>query len=148
MGILTRIMNKFSGKVIFEAEVEGETTEIRLGLTVQLAIKASADLRSADLYGDLKLVGERPVLVIGPIGSRCAYLQSFPTNKGIYLNAGCFFGTLQEFAHAVENTHDMSAHAQEYMTAITLVEKHAELWTPEKPLQGESVEPIQEASHA
>ena len=170
MKILTKIMNRFNGSLIFEAEVDGETEPIRLGLAVRLAISAktnlrsanlrSADLRSANLYAanlesanlyaaDLesanlesanlesanlyegcKLVGERPVFQIGPIGSRCAYLTVFLTNKGIHLRTGCFFGPIEKFREALESTHDGNVHGKEYAAALDLILKHAELWMP------------------
>ena len=61
MAILTQILNRFSGAVIFEAEVEGESYGLRLGLAVKLmwesranlceANLCEADLRGADLRG-------------------------------------------------------------------------------------------------
>ena len=158
--ILTKILNRFNGALIFEAEVNGETESIRLGLAVKLAISAkanlyaanlgsanlesanlrsanlrwanlrSADLRSADLYEGCKLVGERAVFQIGPIGSRCAYLTVFLTDKGIHLRTGCFFGPIEEFRKALESTHDGNVHGKEYAAALDLILKHAELWMP------------------
>jgi uncharacterized protein YjbI with pentapeptide repeats len=43
-------LDRFTGSVIFEAEVEGETASIRLGLAAKLAYQKKADLRGADLY--------------------------------------------------------------------------------------------------
>ena len=51
MKVLTQIKNRFSGKLIFEAEVDGETESIRLGLTVKLAFKSGANLSEANLSG-------------------------------------------------------------------------------------------------
>jgi uncharacterized protein YjbI with pentapeptide repeats len=78
----------------------------------------------------LKLVGRRPLLIIGPIGSRSDYLNAILTDHGLYLKTGCFFGTREAFVKAVINNHEDNVHAQEYMTALKLAEIHAALWTP------------------
>ena len=89
-----------------------------------------AYLVGAYLDGGVKLVGNRPILQIGPIGSRCAYLVSYVTNAGVYVRAGCWFGTLAEFGPRVISTHRDSVHGQEYAAAIAMIEAHAQLWTP------------------
>jgi hypothetical protein len=112
-----------------------------------------ADLRGADLYGanlyganlrganlgGKKLVGPRPLLQIGPIGSRYDYLIAYLTDAGVMVRAGCFFDTLDAFRAAVETTHGSSNHGREYTAAIATIEAHAEIWTP-------AAEPAQEAA--
>ena len=49
MKVLTKILNRFTGALIFEAEVDGETESIRMGLTVQLAYKSGVNLSGANL---------------------------------------------------------------------------------------------------
>ena len=97
---------------------------------------SGADLSGANLSGaylsGAKLIGDRPFIQLGPIGSRSDYLKAFLTDQGIKIQTGCFFGTLDEFKAAVEKTHDSNNHAAEYRCAITLIEKHAELWTPKE----------------
>ena len=106
------------------------------------------DLRGADLGGAYlggaylrgkKLISERPVLQVGPIGSRQDYLLSFITDGGVILRAGCFEGSRDEFAAAVEKTHGASAHGDEYRAALVLIDAHAKAWTP-------AVEPVAEAA--
>ena len=92
---------------------------------------ARANLAGAYLDGGEKLVGERPVFQIGPIGSRCAYFIAFITDKGLRLRAGCFFGGKEEFIEKLQEEHEDNKHAQEYDAAISLIEKHYEIWTPE-----------------
>ena len=103
-----------------------------------------ADLRGADLYGaDLrganlgganlgetfgKLIAGRPFFQCGPIGSRSDYLQSFITDKGIVIKAGCFTGFLDAFVAAVEKTHGDSDHGKEYAMAVLMIEAHAAIW--------------------
>ena len=162
MKALTKILNRFTGSLIFEAEVDGGTESIRLGLAAKLAYKGGADLRGADLRGanlygadlrganlrganlygadlgganlgeDVKLVGDRPILQIGPIGSRSDYLTAFFTDRGIYLRTGCFFGTLVEFRASLAKTHDGNTHATEYEAALHLILRHRELWKGEE----------------
>jgi hypothetical protein len=92
---------------------------------------ARANLVGANLDGDCKLTGQRPVLQIGPIGSRCAYLVSYITDAGVYVCAGCWFGLLADFKERVASEHGDSVHGQEYAAAIAMIEAHARLWTPE-----------------
>ena len=95
-----------------------------------------ADLRVANLGGPgdekLLLVGERPVLQLGPLGSRCAYMLAFLTDQGVYVRSECFWNTLEKFREAVEREHGDSNHGQEYRAAIALIELHSKLWTPAK----------------
>ena len=82
--------------------------------------------------GGKKLVGDRPVLTIGPIGSRSEYLQAYVTDAGVMVRAGCFFGTRDGFEAAVKKTHGDRAHGREYVAALALIDAHARLWTPAK----------------
>ena len=97
-----------------------------------------ADLRGADLGGN-KLVSERPLLLIGPIGSRSDYLHAFITEAGVMVRAGCFTGTRDEFAARVEKDHRENVHGKEYAAALVLIDAHAALWTP-------AVEAVKEAA--
>ena len=89
-----------------------------------------AYLDDAGLTGGEKLIGERPVFMTGPIGSRCDYLIAYITDKGIRLRAGCFFGDIDTFLAKLETAHGDNEHAAEYHAALALIEKHAEIWTP------------------
>ncbi len=102
---------------------------------------SGADLSWANLYGanlsgadgkKLTLAGSRPSMQIGPIGSRCAALQLWLTDAGPMVQAGCFFGSLDEFEAKCEATHGDNAHGKEYGFAALLMRSHAELWTPPK----------------
>jgi hypothetical protein len=88
-----------------------------------------ADLRSANLSGK-KLIGNRPFFTIGPIGSRCDYMQAWITDSGVMIRAGCFFGTREKFEIALSAKHGDNEHGQEYRAALVLIDKHTELWTP------------------
>src|SRR5574337_848123 len=101
---------------------------------------ARANLDGANLDGKEKLIGKRPILQIGPIGSRCAYLQAFITDGGIRIRAGCFFGSKERFVEKVQAIHGDNDHAAEYMAALSLIDKHADLWTPAQSTQSETPE--------
>jgi hypothetical protein len=88
-----------------------------------------ANLDGAFLAG-AALLGKRPILQIGPIGSRCAYLVAYITDAGVRLRAGCFSGSLDEFRAACATTHGDNEHGREYAAAISMIEAHAAIWTP------------------
>ena len=141
-----QIKHRYSGAVLFEHEATDE--QQASGLAMRAALEAAvaskkdlsgadlsgADLRGADLSGAYlrgkKLVGDRPLLVIGPIGSRSDYLHSFITDSGVIVCTGCFEGTRDAFAEAVAKEHGNSAHGKEYAAALVLIDAHAAAWTP------------------
>ena len=90
-----------------------------------------ANLSGADLSDDLKLVGDRPYFQLGPIGSELRTFEAFITDHGLRLRAGCFFGTRDEFVAKLNKTHGNNIHAREYTAALSLIDAHCELWTPE-----------------
>ena len=110
------------------------------GADLARANLAYADLAGADLdhptLGKLQLVGQRPVLSIGPLGSRCATLMAFLTDRAVMVRAGCFWDTLDAFRAAVATTHGDGPHAREYAAAIALIECHAALWAPAAEQKG------------
>ena len=87
----------------------------------------NADLRGADLRGK-KLVGDRPLLTIGPIGSRSDFVSAYLTNAGLMIRAGCFFNARDQFELKLAEAHGDNKHAQEYRAALVLIDMHAELW--------------------
>ncbi|MCA9368613.1 pentapeptide repeat-containing protein, partial [Candidatus Kaiserbacteria bacterium] len=92
---------------------------------------SGADLSGADLREGLKLVGDRPYFQLGPIGSESRTFEAFITDQGPRLRAGCFFGTRDEFVAKLNQTHGNNIHAREYTAALSLIDAHCELWTPE-----------------
>ena len=90
-----------------------------------------AYLAGANLDGK-KLIGTRPIFQIGPIGSRCAQFVSYITEAGVFLNAGCFWGTVDEFRTKLAATHGDNDHAKEYNAALLMIEAHAAIWTPKE----------------
>ena len=89
-----------------------------------------AYLADANLGGDLMLVGDRPYFQLGPIGSESRTFEAFITNQGLRLRAGCFFGTRDEFAAKLNQTHGNNIHAREYTAALSLIDARYELWVP------------------
>ena len=149
-----QIKDRFSGAVLFEHEAEGNT----LKLTVEAAVKVRANLGRADLRGaylggadlgrasmggaDLggakiseteTLLKDRPFLQLGPIGSRGDVLIAWLTDKGVFVRAGCFYGSLDDFRAAVEKKHGDSDHGKEYQAAMFMIEAHAAIWMKETP---------------
>ena len=91
-----------------------------------------ANLSGANLSGGEKLIGDRPVFILGPIGSRCDYFTAYITDKGLRLRAGCFFGTRDEFSKKLDGEHGDNSHGREYRAALALVDVHVSLWTPKE----------------
>ena len=144
-----QIKHRYTDAVLFECDVpecvQASGTATRY--TLEKAVKDGANLDGADLRGanltganltdaylrdGEKLIGERPVFMTGPIGSRCDYLTAYLTDKGVSLLAGCFFGDIDTFRNKLESTHGDNDHAAEYRAALALIEKHAEIWTPKE----------------
>ena len=100
------------------------------GANLDGANLACANLAGANLADKSELQGDRPILQIGPIGSRCAYFVAYLTNNGLRLHAGCFFGTRDEFEKKLQDEHDNNDHAKEYRAALAMIDAHAEIWTP------------------
>ena len=103
------------------------------GADLSAAYLSGAYLSGAYLSGDdLKptLVGDRPYLSIGPIGSEYGMLDVYLTDDGVYLRRGCWFGSIDEFEAAVTDKHGSNDHGQEYRAAIEMARAHATIWNP------------------
>ena len=127
-----------SGADLRSADLRGANLS---GADLSGADLSGADLRGADLSGGLKLSGDRPALQISPIGSRADTLVAFITDGGLRIRVGCFFGTRDEFAAAVEKTHGASKHGIEYRAALALIDAHALHWPADAERQ-----PVAEAA--
>jgi len=97
-----------------------------------------AYLRGADLGGaylgenkTLKLLGTRPMIQAGPMGSRQDYVLAFLTDAGIYVRAGCFFDTIDKFEAQVASVHGENNHGMEYKTFIAMAKAHFAIWPKE-----------------
>ena len=116
-----------SGAYLSDANLSGANLS---GAYLSGANLSDAYLSGAKVRG-LTLIGERPCMQIGPIGSRCALLTLWLTESGPQAQTGCFFGSLDAFESAVGAEHEAGGHAHaEYTAAIALMRCHAEQWTP------------------
>ena len=77
-----------------------------------------ANLGGANLRDAGKLTSIDDVLIVGPIGSRSAHTQIYRTDNGIYVKCGCFFGTINEFASKVHETHQENKYERDYNNLI------------------------------
>ena len=119
-----------SGAYLRGADLSGADLS---GADLTGAYLLGADLSGARLSGDdLKptLVGDRPYLSIGPIGSEHGTLDVYLTDAGVYLRRGCWFGSIDEFEAAVTDKHGSNDHGQEYRAAIEMARAHATIWNP------------------
>ena len=88
-----------------------------------------ANLGGANLYGaDLreewgKLEKNTDIFIAGPLGSRSGYTTFFHTDKGIFVQCGCFRGTLEEFTVKVKETHNDNEHARNYLAIAEFVKQ-------------------------
>ena len=80
---------------------------------------------NARVYGNAWVCGNKDILTISNIGSRGGTTTFFrTTGDDIGVKCGCFSGTIDEFAAAVENTHGDNKYGQEYRLAIQLAKLH------------------------
>lgn len=128
----------WTGRAPLEVEIGAEYGKsadgVKLGAAVKVAFTSGANLSWANLSrsnldnGEKITGSERPILQIGPIGSRSAYLVGYATDKGLMVRAGCFFGTISEFAKNVKATHGDNEYGREYAAAIRMMKSHAKIW--------------------
>jgi hypothetical protein len=78
------------------------------------------------LGGAGRIASVDDILLIGPIGSRSDYTHVYRTDKGVYVKCGCFFGTMDEFASKVKDTHGDNKYANQYLKVIDFVDKFFE----------------------
>lgn len=145
------IKHRYTDAVLFEYQPtdEQQASGLAMRAALETATKSGANLSGANLRGanlsgaylsdDKKLIGDRPVFMVGPIGSRSDFFTAYLTDKGIYLRAGCFFGTVDEFEAKCTVTHGDNQHAQEYAAALVLIQCHAKLWTTAENVEGAEV---------
>ena len=135
-----QIKNRYTGDVIFECEApEGLESGLHIrhalgkaaasGANLGGAYLRDADLSDADLSDGAKLTGQRPIFMVGPIGSRSDFLVAYITDQGLRFDAGCQRQITREvFEARLTETHGDNAHAKEYRAALAFVDAHAEIW--------------------
>ena len=103
------------------------------GADLSRADLSRADLSGAYLKNKEKLVGNRPIFQIGPIGSRSDYFVAYVTDKGLRFDAGCQRQINREvFEDRLVELHGENDHAKEYRAALALIDAHAEIWAPKE----------------
>ena len=146
-----KIKNRWDGKVLYS----GEHADIKEA--VEAAVKAGADLRDANLRGanlrgadlcdadlcgahltgakvgkggdEATLVGSRPVVQIGPIGSRNDWLLVFWCgDAGVRISAGCQKQIseahfLKRLAYRHGEGDQANIHAQHYIEAMAFAKR-------------------------
>ena len=91
---------------------------------------SGASLSGAYLSGEARLIGARPVVQVGPIGSRSDWLVAYLTDGGIRIDAGCQRQIARaEFETRLANTHGDNQHASEYRAALAYIDAHAAIWS-------------------
>ena len=106
------------GADLREADLRGVYLQ---GADLRGADLRGADLRGADLRGANFQRANLPfrIMVLGPGGSRNDYLQyRFDTGDTA---TGCFTGTLDDFAAAVEKQHGKNKHGHYYQRVIAFI---------------------------
>ena len=94
------------------------------------AVLSGAYLSRAVLRDGVRLIGARPVVQVGPIGSRSDWLIAYLTDGGIRIDAGCQRQiTRAEFETRLANTHGDNLHAREYRAALAYIDAHAAIWS-------------------
>ena len=83
-------------------------------------------LEGAIVYENAKLFDNASIIKITNIGSRLDELRLFITDIGIYVQTGCFSGSIDEFIKAVKENHGGNIHAQAYLSAISIAKIYAE----------------------
>lgn len=122
-----KIYSQFDSKKVL-LEVVGETL---YGANLYGADLRDADLYGADLRDGIKLIGKRPSLIINAIGGDARPFMSWITDKGLYIQIGCFFGTDQEFMDKLQTECDDEVTKAECLAAIELCRVHYQHWSKE-----------------
>lgn len=144
------VLCRFTGRILYSHDAENNT----LRLTLEAAANAGAKLAGADLAGAYLanaylanaylagaylagaklrngevLTGERPVVQVGPIGSRGDYLVAYVTDQGLRFDAGCQRQISRDLLESrIDITHGTNKYAQEYRAALAFIDAHAAIW--------------------
>ena len=88
---------------------------------------------NAHVSGNAYIESDQDILVVDNIGSRNDITTFYKTaDGGIGVTCGCFSGTIDEFAAAVEKTHGDNKYGREYRTTIELAKIHIGIGCKEK----------------
>ena len=77
----------------------------------------------ARVSGNARVSKPNHLLTVGPIGSRAAMLTIHTDSKiGVRYSTGCFTGSREQFAAAVESSHGDNNHGRAYEAAMFLAD--------------------------
>jgi hypothetical protein len=107
-------IKSITDKVLFEHDCEDNT----IRKTLEEVIRRGANLVGANLGDWGKIQSLNDTLIVGAIGSRKAYTTLFHTDKGIFVQCGCFRGSLEDFEDKVKQIHKGNKHEKDYMAMI------------------------------
>jgi hypothetical protein len=104
------------------------------GANLRGADLGGANLYGANLYGaDFRGANGNIVGIIEDwmnhdnIGSRKSRTLFFKTDKGVFVQCGCFFGNLDEFVDKVKETHQGNKHERDYLALVEFIKVRFEL---------------------
>ena len=116
-----QIVSRYDGRTLYECDADSMLDcvqqAVRSGASLDGASLDGARLDGASLNGaslNGRIVTRLP-LSVGPIGSRDGYTVFWETKDGLFVQCGCFFGSLDEFAVKVKTTHGNNKHSSNYM---------------------------------
>jgi len=126
---------KRGGSMTKKYELTDKTIELPNGKTarqIKALVDIGDDVKAGELggylekesnlshEGDAWVSGDADYYCAFPVGSQNAVITFFRTEKGISVSRGCFLGTLDEFAAAVEKTHGDNDFGKEYRLQIEI----------------------------
>jgi len=79
---------------------------------------------NARVSGDARVSDNASIMWISKIGSRNGTTTFFRSKLGIEVSCGCFFGTIDQFAEKVGQTHGDNEHGKAYRLAIEIARLH------------------------
>ena len=124
------------GASIGERATIGEGASIREGASIGegASIRECATICERATIGEGVYIGERATILeevqllsqydcvtIGGLGSREATLTAYRNKKTIFINTGCFAGSLNRFLARVAQTHRGNEHERQYRMAVAYI---------------------------
>ena len=119
---MIEIKNRFTGAVLRTIDAANLRDANLCAANLRGADLCAANLRGADLRGATRYENEEidAFTRIERIGSRSDTLTLFKCTSGVFIETGCFTGTLTSFETAVLETHGDNPHTKAYGAAIAL----------------------------
>ncbi len=94
-------------------------------------------LSGAYLGGCEKLIGQRPIFQVGPIGPWGTRFTAYLTDRGLRFDAvGLRQVSREIFEQYLSNELNDSVHREEYQALLALIDTHAGLWAPKEEQKG------------